>query len=143
MEALWVQATVATRQEEWEPVESSLEEGLGLTLSISYPYGEARLLQVYAEMHAAKGEPKSARERIEAALANFRQLGAQKDAERVALLRHAVLRVSVKLTPVVATRCRGAPRNRLHCATKTYGAMSRPSFSRKDGCETGALDSTK
>lgn len=62
----------------------------GLTLSIPYPYGEARLVQVYAEMHPAKGEPESARERIEVALAIFRQLGAQKDAERVALLHHAV-----------------------------------------------------
>jgi hypothetical protein len=41
-------------------------------------------------MHSAKGEPESARKRIEAALAIFRQLGAQKDPERVALLHHAV-----------------------------------------------------
>ena len=34
-------------------------------------------------MHAKKGEPGSARERLEAALAIFRRLGARKDAERV------------------------------------------------------------
>jgi hypothetical protein len=48
-----------------------------------YPYGEARLLHVYGQMHVAKGEPGPARQRLEAALAIFRRLGARKDAERV------------------------------------------------------------
>ena len=47
-----------------------------------YPYAEGRLLHVYSEMHAQKGEPEPARERLEAALAIFRRLGARKDAER-------------------------------------------------------------
>jgi hypothetical protein len=34
-------------------------------------------------MHVAKGEPGPARQRLEAALAIFRRLGARKDAERV------------------------------------------------------------
>ena len=38
---------------------------------------------VYGEMHVRKGEPEAARERLEAALAIFRRLGARKDAERV------------------------------------------------------------
>jgi hypothetical protein len=48
-----------------------------------YPYAEARLLHVYGLMHAQKGGPEPARERLEAALALFRRLGARKDAERV------------------------------------------------------------
>jgi hypothetical protein len=34
-------------------------------------------------MHAERGEPERARERLEAALAIFRRLGARKDIERV------------------------------------------------------------
>ena len=48
-----------------------------------YPYAEGRLLHAYGQMHVAKGEPGPARERLEAALAIFRRLGARKDAERV------------------------------------------------------------
>jgi hypothetical protein len=47
-----------------------------------YPDGEAHLLQVYGQMHVAKGEPGPARARLEAALAIFQRLGARKDAER-------------------------------------------------------------
>jgi tetratricopeptide (TPR) repeat protein/transcriptional regulator with XRE-family HTH domain len=82
VEALRVQAMVATRQEEWEQAERSLEEGLAGARSLPYPYGEARLLHVHGQMHARKGEPTRARERLEAALAIFRRLGACKDAER-------------------------------------------------------------
>jgi tetratricopeptide (TPR) repeat protein len=81
--ALWVQAMVATCQEQWEDAERTLEEGLALARSMPYPYAEARLLHVYGEMHVAKGEPGPARERLEAALAIFRRLDARKDAERV------------------------------------------------------------
>src|SRR5436190_8651503 len=48
-----------------------------------YPYAAARLLHVYGEMHAQKRELEPARERLEAALAIFRRLGARKDVERV------------------------------------------------------------
>jgi hypothetical protein len=37
---------------------------------------------VYGLLHARKGEKEPARERLEAALAIFRHLGARKDAER-------------------------------------------------------------
>jgi hypothetical protein len=47
-----------------------------------YPHGEGRLLELYGRLHLASGEPTSARERLEAALAIFRRLGACKDAER-------------------------------------------------------------
>jgi tetratricopeptide (TPR) repeat protein len=82
VEALRVQAMVATRQEEWEQAEHSLDEGLAVARSLPYPYAEARLLHVYGAMHTRKGEPGPARERLEAALAIFRRLGARKDAER-------------------------------------------------------------
>ena len=80
-EALRVQAMLALGQGRWEEAERALEEGLALTRSMPYPRGEGRLLQVYGEMHAQKGEPEPARERLEAALAIFDRLGARKDAE--------------------------------------------------------------
>jgi tetratricopeptide (TPR) repeat protein len=81
-DALWVQAMVASRQEQWEDAERTLEEGLVLARSMPYPYAEVRLLRAYGQMHVAKGEPVPGRERLEAALAIFRRLGAHKDAER-------------------------------------------------------------
>jgi tetratricopeptide (TPR) repeat protein len=83
VEALRVQALVFTRQHRWIAATHSLEEGLTLAERMPYPYAEARLLHVYGAMHARKGEPEPARERLEAALAIFRRLGACKDAERV------------------------------------------------------------
>jgi tetratricopeptide (TPR) repeat protein len=82
VEAQRVQATVAIRQGRWEEAERALEEGLTLARSMPYPYGEARLLHVYGQMHVAEGEPGPARERLKAALAIFQRLGARKDAER-------------------------------------------------------------
>ena len=84
VDALWVQARVAIRQERREEAHRSLEEGLALARSMPYPYAEARLLRVYGEIHLQKGEPGPARERLEAALAIFQRLGACKDIERVA-----------------------------------------------------------
>jgi hypothetical protein len=49
-----------------------------------YPYAEARLLHVYGELDLQTGRTGPARERLGAALAIFRRLGAQADAERVA-----------------------------------------------------------
>ena len=83
VEAQRVQATVAIRQGHWEDAERSLEEGLSLAQRMPYPYAEGRLLHVYVEGHEAKGGPEPARERLEAALAIFRRLGACRDAERV------------------------------------------------------------
>jgi tetratricopeptide (TPR) repeat protein len=80
--ALRVQAMVRICQERWDEAERALEEGLTMARSLPYPYGEARLLHVYGQMHAQKGEPGPARERLEDALAIFRRLGARKDAER-------------------------------------------------------------
>jgi tetratricopeptide (TPR) repeat protein len=82
VDALRVQAMVATRQEQWEDAERTLEEGLSLARRMPYPYAEGRLLHAYGQMHVAKGEPGPARQRLEAALAIFQRLGARKDAER-------------------------------------------------------------
>jgi hypothetical protein len=82
VDALWVQAMVATRQGRWEDAERTLEEGLALARSMPCPYAEGRLLHVYGQMHVAKGEPGPARQRLKTALAIFRRLGARKDAER-------------------------------------------------------------
>jgi tetratricopeptide (TPR) repeat protein/transcriptional regulator with XRE-family HTH domain len=81
--ALRVQAMVRICQERWVEAEQTLEEGLTMARSLPYPYGEARLLHVYGQMHAKRGEPGRARGRLEAALIIFRRLGARKDAERV------------------------------------------------------------
>jgi tetratricopeptide (TPR) repeat protein/DNA-binding XRE family transcriptional regulator len=83
VDALRVQAMVFTRQHRWIAAAQSLEEGLTLAKRMPYPYAEARLLHVYGEMHAQRGEPPRARERLEAALAIFRRLGARKDVEHV------------------------------------------------------------
>jgi tetratricopeptide (TPR) repeat protein len=80
---LRVRTLVAMRQGQWAEAELALEEGLALARRIPYPYAEARLWRIYGEMHARKDETESARERLEAALAIFRLLGARKDAERV------------------------------------------------------------
>jgi hypothetical protein len=92
VDALRVQAMVTIRQGHWEEATSALDEGLELAQAMPYPYAEARLQHVYGEMYLQKGEPGSARERLEAALAIFRRLGAHKDIERVeqaiADLRH-------------------------------------------------------
>jgi hypothetical protein len=83
VDALRVQAMVAIRQHQWAGAGQALEEGITLTRSMPFPYAEARLLYVYGEMHTQKGEPAPARERLEAARAIFRRLGARKDIERV------------------------------------------------------------
>ncbi|HWE63971.1 MAG TPA: transposase, partial [Chloroflexota bacterium] len=79
VEALRVQALIALRRGQWDAATCSLEEGLALARSMPYPYAEARLLQVYGELQAQLGDPNAARERLEAALARFTRLGAQRD----------------------------------------------------------------
>jgi tetratricopeptide (TPR) repeat protein len=83
VDALRVQAMVAIQQEQWEEAASTLEEGITIAREMPYPYAEARLLHVHGEMHLRKGDPATALERLEAALAIFRRLGARKDVEQV------------------------------------------------------------
>jgi tetratricopeptide (TPR) repeat protein/transcriptional regulator with XRE-family HTH domain len=82
VDALRVQAMIALQAQRWEDARGALEEGLALARVMPYPYAEARLLQVYGSLHVERGEPEQARERLEAALAIFRRLGARKDIER-------------------------------------------------------------
>jgi hypothetical protein len=70
------------RQQRYEEAAQALEEGLLLARAIRYPYAEARLLAVYGDLHMARGEPAPAREKLEAAQAIFRRLGAGKDIEQ-------------------------------------------------------------
>jgi hypothetical protein len=120
VDVLRVQVMLMTRQKRWVEAASSLEEGLALARSMPYPYGEGRLLHVYGAMHVQKGELELACERLEAALAVFRRLGARKDVERVeqtlstlqtASLRAASVpaRPSLPARPAVVT---GAPTSR-------------------------------
>jgi tetratricopeptide (TPR) repeat protein len=83
LDALRVGALIATRQERWAGATRTLEEALSLAYEVGDPYRHARLLHAYGQMHVAKGEPGPARQRLEAALAIFRRLGARKDAEQV------------------------------------------------------------
>ncbi len=83
VDALWIQAMVATRQARWTDAERVLEEGLALAQPMPYRYAEGRLLHLYGLLYLGKGESHPARERLEAALALFRRLGARQDIKRV------------------------------------------------------------
>jgi hypothetical protein len=78
--ALRVQALVAQRQGDIARATQALEEGLALARAIPYPHGEGRLLEAYGRLHLGGDETSAARERLEAALAIFRRLGARRDA---------------------------------------------------------------
>jgi tetratricopeptide (TPR) repeat protein/transcriptional regulator with XRE-family HTH domain len=79
VEALRIQAMVALSREQWEAATRILEEGLTLARDMPYPYAEARLLQVYGALHTRKGEPETARERLEAARIIFTRLSARRN----------------------------------------------------------------
>ncbi len=85
VEALWVQALVASAQEEWAEAERAVVEGLALARSLPYPYAEGRHLHVSGSMHRQKGELELARQRLAEARTLFRRLGACRDVERVGL----------------------------------------------------------
>jgi tetratricopeptide (TPR) repeat protein len=75
-------ARLAARQGRWEDAAHDLEEGLGITQEIGLPYDQALLLCEYGQMHATKGEPELARDRLGQALTIFQRLGAVPDVER-------------------------------------------------------------
>jgi tetratricopeptide (TPR) repeat protein len=86
VDALRVAALAEVRQQRWDSAERTLQEGLSLAQEIGYPYAEGKLLHVYGMLHARQGQPAQARERLEAARAIFRRLGARKDLERTEYL---------------------------------------------------------
>ncbi len=83
VEALRVEALIQIARQRWAEAEHILTDTVLRTKSKRYPWGEARLLEVYGLLHIRKGEPGPARERLEAALTIFRRLGAGKDVERL------------------------------------------------------------
>jgi tetratricopeptide (TPR) repeat protein len=91
VDGLRVQALVALRQGQWTEVEGCLEEGLALARALPYPHGEGRLLEVCGRLHLDRGERAAARDRLAAALAIFRRLGARKDIEQTEQLLAAHL----------------------------------------------------
>jgi tetratricopeptide (TPR) repeat protein len=88
--ALRVQALIRLRQGRLSDAEEALQEGLQVARAMPYPYAEARLLQVYGQMHAKRGAPDQARNQLAAALAIFRRLDARKDIERTEQLLTAL-----------------------------------------------------
>jgi hypothetical protein len=82
VDALRVQALVAMRRGREAEAARALGEDLALAQRMGYPYAEARLLSVYGLLHILRGERGPTRERLEAALAIFRRLGARKDIEQ-------------------------------------------------------------
>jgi non-specific serine/threonine protein kinase len=83
VEALRVQALVRMAQQRWAEAEQVLAGILVQTQSKGYPWGEARVLDVYGVLHLRQGQFASARQRLEAALAIFSRLGAQRDTARL------------------------------------------------------------
>ena len=77
-----VEGTLAARQGRWAEAERALAEALGLAREIQYPYAEAKTLYWFGMLYTWKGEPPSAHERLEAALAVLSELGERLYAER-------------------------------------------------------------
>jgi tetratricopeptide (TPR) repeat protein len=82
--ALWlrVQGMILGRQHLWDEAEQIFAEAVSLAHAMPYPYAEGRSLYEDGLMHLQRREPEQARERLEAALAIFRRLGARPDIER-------------------------------------------------------------
>jgi tetratricopeptide (TPR) repeat protein/transcriptional regulator with XRE-family HTH domain len=74
-QALRVRAVLELRQGRWEEAERALDEALGLSRAMGYPYAEARALYLLGEALAGQGEPDRARERFMEALAICGRLG--------------------------------------------------------------------
>src|SRR5262249_25753448 len=75
VDALGVGALVAVRQGRWQEAEAALEEALALCQAMLYLYAEAKVLYVYGQLDAARGEPEQAQKRFIAALTICDQLG--------------------------------------------------------------------
>jgi predicted Zn-dependent protease len=83
VEAARIQALVQMAQQRWAEAKQVLAPILTETRSRSYPWGEARVLDVYGPLHSRRRESEPARERLRAALASYRRLGAQRDVARL------------------------------------------------------------
>ncbi len=83
VEAVRVQALVLMAQHRWAEAEMALAGVLPETKRRCYPWGEARVLDTYRLLDTRAGAVGPARERMEAALALYKRLGARKDVERI------------------------------------------------------------
>jgi hypothetical protein len=83
VEAVRIQARVRMAQQRWVEAEQLLGGILARTQSSCYPWGEARVVDVYGLLHILQGEAEPARQRLDAALAIYRRLGAKKDVVRL------------------------------------------------------------
>lgn len=80
--ALWIQGMVLRQREKLQEAEASLTEGLELTRSMPFPYGEARLHHELGLVARDAGDGAEARRQLEQALAIFQRLGARSDVQR-------------------------------------------------------------
>jgi hypothetical protein len=83
VDALRVSAVLRLRQNRRRDAEAVLNDALGLSRAMPYPYAGAKALYVYGLLHSTSGEPAQARGRFEAALAICRGLGERLYAERI------------------------------------------------------------
>jgi tetratricopeptide (TPR) repeat protein len=66
----------------------AFEESLTLSRAMSYPYAEAQTLREWGRLSLGQGEPELARDRLAAAAAIFRRLGARRDLAETESLLH-------------------------------------------------------
>ncbi|WIG57533.1 MAG: hypothetical protein OJF49_000277 [Ktedonobacterales bacterium] len=75
LDALRVQALLDVRCGRWDEAAAALDEALALARPMPYPYAEAKVLSVYGQLHAVKGEKELAQENYQAALVILHRLG--------------------------------------------------------------------
>ena len=83
-DALRVQALWAMRRQRWDEAEKALDEAIGLSREMPYPYAEAKALYVSGQMWAARVEPARAEARFQEALAICQRLGERLYGEAIA-----------------------------------------------------------
>lgn len=84
LEALRVQALLATQQKRWSDARTLVDEALDLARSMPYPHAEAHLLYIDGVAQAQRRATRPALERFNEAQSIFRRLGAQRDVEQAA-----------------------------------------------------------
>jgi tetratricopeptide (TPR) repeat protein/transcriptional regulator with XRE-family HTH domain len=83
VDTLRVHAMALTRQKRWRAAATAFEEDIELAHGMSYPYGEAKALYCYGQLHRDMREPELARKRLEAALDILHRLGERLYAEHI------------------------------------------------------------
>jgi uncharacterized protein HemY len=70
-----VQALWAMRRRRWAEAKRALDEAIGLSHDMPYPYAKAKTFYVFGQVWATRGEPALARLCFEEALAICHRLG--------------------------------------------------------------------